>query len=161
ELIDAAKALVKLPPPSSHDSGSLTEVLARQHRRLNAAGLTSIRYPGASAEQYRRLEEMKARGDLTIRVNQLMRFGAADSAAKMRDAIAAARVRPDEGDEWVRVGGMKLAVDGGFEGGWMREPYAEPWGERGTYRGVNTMRQAAFNDVVGELNRLGWRVATH
>ena len=24
----------------------------------------------------------------------------------------------------------------------MREPYAEPWGERGTFRGVNTMKQA-------------------
>src|SRR5581483_1534004 len=62
---------------------------------------------------------------------------------------------------WVRVGGMKLAIDGGFEGGWMREPYAEPWGEHGTFRGVNTMPQAAYTDVVKELNRLGWRVATH
>ena len=56
---------------------------------------------------------------------------------------------------------MKLGVDGGFEGGWMREPYAEPWGERGTFFGVNTMKQAPYTDVVKELNRLGWRVATH
>ena len=56
---------------------------------------------------------------------------------------------------------MKLGVDGGFEGGWMREPYAEPWGEGGTFRGVNTMKQAPYTDVVKELNRLGWRVATH
>ena len=54
----------------------------------------------------------------------------ADSAEKMRAAVAALNVKPDEGDEWLRVGGMKLGVDGGFEGGWMREPYAEPWGER-------------------------------
>ena len=56
---------------------------------------------------------------------------------------------------------MKLGVDGGFEGGWMREPYAEPWGEGGTFFGVNTMKQAPYTDVVKELNRLGWRVATH
>jgi predicted amidohydrolase YtcJ len=61
----------------------------------------------------------------------------------------------------VRIGGMKMAVDGGFEGGWMREPYVEPWGEGGTFRGVNTMKQAPYTDVVKELNRLGWRVATH
>jgi predicted amidohydrolase YtcJ len=61
----------------------------------------------------------------------------------------------------VRVGGMKLGVDGGFEGGWMREPYAEPWGEHGTFYGVNTMKQAPYTDVVRELNRLGWRVSTH
>jgi predicted amidohydrolase YtcJ len=156
ELIDRAKALVTLPPAPPLTIDALVE----QHRRLNAVGLTSIRYPGASPEQYRLLEQMKQRGLLTIRVNQLLRFGA-DSGAKMREAIAASRLKPDEGDEWVRIGGMKLAVDGGFEGGWMREPYAEPWGERGTYRGVNTMKQEAFTDVARELNRLGWRVATH
>src|SRR5262245_20081500 len=156
ELIDRAKSLVQLPPAPRQTIESLTE----QHRKLNAAGLTSIRYPGASIEQYRLLQEMERRKLLTIRVSQLMRVGA-DSAAKMRAAVAALNVMPDDGDEWVRVGGMKLAVDGGFEGGWMREPYAEPWGEKGTFYGVNTMKQAPYTDVVKELNRLGWRVATH
>ena len=156
ELIDRAKSLVQLPP-----APKLTiEALAEQHRKLNAAGLTSIRYPGASIDQYRLLQEMERRKLLTIRVSQLMRVGA-DDAAKMRAAVAALNVQPDEGDEWVRVGGMKLGVDGGFEGGWMREAYAEPWGEHGTFRGVNTMKQSAYTDVVKELNRLGWRVATH
>jgi predicted amidohydrolase YtcJ len=156
ELIDRAKSLVQLPP-----GPSLTiEALEEQHRKLNASGLTSIRYPGASVEQYRLLQEMKRRGTLTMRVNQLMRFGA-DSAQTMRAAITASNVTPDEGDEWVRVGGMKLGVDGGFEGGWMRQPYLEPWGEGGTFFGVNTMKQAPYTDVVKELNRLGWRVATH
>jgi predicted amidohydrolase YtcJ len=156
ELVDRAKSLVQLPAPPP-----LTiEALIEQHRKLNAAGLTSIRYPGASIEQYRLLQDMQRRGLLTIRVNQLMRVNA-DSGDKMRAAVAALNVRPDEGDEWLRVGGMKLGVDGGFEGGWMREPYAEPWGERGTFYGVNTMKQAPYTDVVKALNRLGWRVATH
>jgi len=156
ELVDRAKSLVQLPPPPP-----LTmEALVEQHRKLNAAGLTSIRYPGASIEQYRLLQEMQRRGLLTMRVTQLMRVGA-DSAEKMRAAVAGLGVQPDEGDEWLRVGGMKLGVDGGFEGGWMRQPYAEPWGERGTFFGVNTMKQAPYTEVVKELNRLGWRVATH
>ena len=51
ELIDRAKALVQLPP-----SQPLTiEALIEQHKKLNAAGLTSIRYPGAPIEQYRLL----------------------------------------------------------------------------------------------------------
>jgi len=156
ELIDRAKSLVTLPSAPKQTIESLLE----QHRKLNAAGLTSIRYPGASIEQYRLLQEMERRKLLTIRVSQLMRVGA-DDAAKMRAAVASLTVKPDEGDEWIRVGGMKLLVDGGFEGGWMREPYAEPWGEHGTFRGVNVMKQAPYTDVVTELNRLGWRVATH
>jgi predicted amidohydrolase YtcJ len=157
ELIDRAKSLVRLPPAPPLTIESLVD----QHRKLNAAGLTSIRYPGASAEQYRLLKEMERRGILTIRVNQLLRFPAADTAEKMRTAIAGTGLTPGEGDDWVRIGGMKMAVDGGFEGGWMREPYVEPWGEGGTFRGVNTMKQAPYTDVVKELNRLGWRVATH
>jgi predicted amidohydrolase YtcJ len=156
ELIDRAKALVQLPPAPRVS----VEELTAQHQRLNAAGLTSIRYPGASVEQYRLLQEMQRRGVLSIRVNQLLRLPA-DSAERMRAAIGASGVAPDEGDEWVRIGGMKLAVDGGFEGGWMRDPYEEPWGEHGTFRGVNTMPADAYTSVVRELNRLGWRVATH
>src|SRR5262245_27222765 len=156
ELVDRAKSLVQLPPNPRPTIESLLE----QHRKLNAAGLTSIRYPGASIEQYRLLQEMERRKLLTIRVSQLMRVGA-DDGPKMRAAVGALNVRPDEGNQWVRVGGMKLGVDGGFEGGWMREPYAEPWGERGTFAGVNTMKQAPYTEVVKELNRLGWRVSTH
>ena len=156
ELIDRAKSLVSLPAPPP----LTVEALVEQHRRLNTVGLTSIRYPGAPIEQYRLLQDMARRGMLTVRVNQLLRLSA-DTGPKMRDAIEAAGVRPDEGDAWVRIGGMKLGVDGGFEGGWMRQPYAEPWGESGTFRGVNTMAQAPYTDVVKELNRLGWRVATH
>ncbi|HEX7138336.1 MAG TPA: amidohydrolase [Vicinamibacterales bacterium] len=156
ELVDRAKSLVQLPAPPP-----LTpESLAEQHHRLNAAGLTSIRYAGAPVEQYRLLQEMARKGTLTMRVNQLLRLPA-DDGEKMRDAIAATGIRSDEGDEWIRIGGMKLGVDGGFEGGWMREPYAEPWGEHGTFRGVNTMKQSSYTSVVKELNRLGWRVATH
>ncbi len=156
ELIDRAKSLVQVPAQPRLS----IEELAAQHQKLNAAGLTSIRYPGASVEQYRLLQEMARRGSLTIRVNQLLRLSA-DSGERMRAAIDASRVRADEGDEWVRIGGMKLGVDGGFEGGWMREPYEEPWGEKGTFRGVNTMNVDAYTSVVRELNRLGWRVATH
>ena len=156
ELIDRAKALVQLPPAPPLTIAALVE----QHKKLNAAGLTSIRYPGAPAEQYRLLQQMEKQGLLTMRVSQLLRFGA-DSAESMRAAITASGLKPDEGDEWVRIGGMKLGVDGGFEGGWMREPYAGTWGEGGAFRGVNTMRQAAYTDVVKELNRLGWRAATH
>src|SRR5206468_8121331 len=88
ELIDRAKSLVQLPPAPKLTIESLLE----QHRRLNAAGLTSIRYPGASIEQYRLLQEMERRKLLTIRVTQLMRV-AADDAAKMRAAVTALNVK--------------------------------------------------------------------
>ena len=156
ELIDRAKALVTLPrEPQLGPAYFLAE-----HKKLNAAGLTAIRYPGASIEQYRALQELEKKGLLTIRVNQLLRPPATD-AATMTKMLASYNVKPDEGNEWLRIGGVKLGVDGGFEGGWMTELYAKPYDEGGKFYGINTFKQEPYTEIVKELNRLGWRVATH
>jgi predicted amidohydrolase YtcJ len=156
ELMDRAKSLVQLPNAEAPG----IDYFVAEHKKLNAAGLTSIRYPGASVAQYRVLQEMRAKGLLTIRVNQLLRPPAAN-AAQMKEMLAASNLKQDEGDEWLRIGGVKLAVDGGFEGGWMTEAYAKPYDEDGTFRGLNTMKQAEYTEIVKELNREGWRVSTH
>jgi hypothetical protein len=106
-------------------------------------------------------QELKAKGQLTMRVNYLMRIFDFSSVDKVRATIASWNVRPDEGDEWLRIGGMKTLVDGGFEGGHMREPYAEPFGRGSKFRGIQVVPSADYTAVVLELNRQGWRVATH
>ena len=97
-------------------------------------------------DDYRLLQEMQRRGLLTMRVNALLRPGG-DPAAVLA-AIDASGLRDGDGDAWLRVGGVKLAVDGGFEGGLMREPYSEPWGEGGSFRGLQIMTRPAFEQVV-------------
>jgi predicted amidohydrolase YtcJ len=163
ELVDTARALVKLPPPPK-----LTEEeILRQMKLLNAAGLTGIRIPGqfqfggSAIEPYRMFQDLKAKGQLTIRVNYLMRIFDYSSVARMRETIASWNVKPDEGDEWLRIGGMKTLIDGGFEGGNMRMPYEEPYGKSGKFRGIQVVPVDQYVAVVRELNRLGWRVATH
>jgi len=104
---------------------------------------------------------MKRRGVLTMRVNALLAAPANPDAANVRAFIENSGVKPDEGDEWLRMGGMKLVVDGGFEGGWMRDPYEEPYGNSGAYRGLQLISAERYTGIVKELNRLGWRVGTH
>ena len=43
----------------------------------------------------------------------------------------------------------------------MRDPYEEPWGEGGTFYGLQTVRREAFIETVLSLHSRGWRVATH
>jgi predicted amidohydrolase YtcJ len=163
ELVDTARGLVKLPPPPKLTA----EEILRQQKLLNAAGLTSIRIPGSfqlggsAIEPYRILQQLKAEGKLTIRVNYLMRIYDFSSVEKVKETLASWNVRPDEGDEWLRIGGMKTLVDGGFEGGHMRAPYEEPYGKGGKFRGIQVVPYASYVAVVRELNRQGWRVATH
>ena len=70
-------------------------------------------------------------------------------------------IHPNEGNSWLRVDGIKLGVDGGFEGGLMRDPYEEPWGKEGTFYGLQTMETNHFHETVQTLNREGWRIGTH
>ena len=163
ELVDTARNLVQLPPPPK-----LTpEAIERQLRLLNTVGLTSIRIPGSfqfggdQVAAYRLFQQLKAEGRLTLRVNYLMRIFDFSSVEKVRALIASWNIKPDEGDDWVRIGGMKTLVDGGFEGGHMREPYAEPYGRGGKFKGIEVVPRSQYIPVVLELNRLGWRVATH
>ena len=132
---------------------------AADYRRLHEVGLTTVRHPGISAGDYRMLEEMRQRGLLTMRVNALLR--PAGDRSEVAAALDGSGLGPNDGDSWLRVGGVKLAVDGGFEGGLMREPYEEPWGEHGTFRGLQTVDRDRFTAVVRLLNERGWRVATH
>jgi hypothetical protein len=160
ELIDRARTLVSLPQTRLTLDQQI-ESWAQQFHQLHAAGLTSIRQPGISLEQYHMLQEMKRRGLLTMRVTALLSAPPNPDAAKVRAFIESSGVRSDEGDEWLKIAGMKLIVDGGFEGGRMREPYAEPYGKDGTFRGLQLMPPDRFTEIVKELNRLGWRVGTH
>jgi len=151
ELVDRARTLVRLPPNRLTEEQQIDSWVA-QYKKLNAAGLTSVRHPGISVEQYKILQEMKRRRLLTMRVNFLF---------SLPSDLSSLPAKPDEGDEWLRAEGVKLIVDGGFEGGWMREPYQEPYGKDGTFRGLQLIPKERYTSIVKELNRLGWRVGTH
>ena len=158
ELVDSARALVRLPPAIRTNNEQLATRIA-DYKRLNEAGLTTVRHPGVSITEYRMLQEIQKRGQLTMRLNVLMSTAAnLDGTAP---PLLQSGIAPDEGDEWLRVGGVKLAVDGGFEGGLMREPYEEPWGENRTFRGLQTIDTERYIAAVRAFNQQDWRVATH
>ena len=160
ELVDRAKDLVSLPEAAPPDPEAVLDALVEEYAALNVRGLTSIRYPGGPPGQYRAIERLRDQGRLTLRVNYVLRAPRGADAQPLEDALATWPAM-DEGDAWLRVGGVKLGVDGGFEGGLMREPYEEPWGEGGTFHGLQTVPTDRYVETVRELHRQGWRVATH
>ena len=160
ELVDTAKSLVTLPAPPMRTREQQIEDRVADYKKLNEAGLTGIRHPGISVNEYRMLQEMQKSGRLTIRINALLRppIGA---RGNIDPALAVSGIKQNEGDEMLRIGGIKLAVDGGFEGGLMRDLYEKPWDENGTFRGLQTLETERYTAAVRELNRGDWRVATH
>ncbi len=161
ELVDNAQYWIEpLPIPEGDETSDPAQRLSENLAVMSALGVTSIRVPGGSPELFRLYQQLEAAGDLDVRVEYLFRpRGVAPNA--LDSVVSSWPAGPDYRSELIRVGGVKLGVDGGFEGGWMREPYLEPWGEGGTYHGLQTMETEVFFAVVRRLNELGWRVATH
>ncbi|MDH2237522.1 amidohydrolase [Pigmentiphaga sp. GD03639] len=154
ELTDTAKRLAPLPPPPP----MTLAVLEAQQKKLNEYGLTSIRIPGTNVAAYRQFQQLRDSGKATVRYSILFR---PKDLADFRSSIVGAGIRQGEGDEWVKVWGIKISVDGGFEGGYMTRPYEGEMGKGGTYYGLQTIPQATFNEYVAGINQAGWRVAVH
>jgi predicted amidohydrolase YtcJ len=161
EIFDNAKQLVQLPPTAP----VTVDDILKTERTLNAYGITAVRIPGSYRgnlfDDYKLLKQAHDSGQLTMRfIVYLPGFGTRDPA-RIRDMVVNSGLKQDEGDDWLKIGGMKLLVDGGFEGGHMSQPYAEPYGKGGKFSGLTVVPPQNFTAVVKEVNSLGWRVATH
>jgi predicted amidohydrolase YtcJ len=161
ELVDNAKRLVTLPPSKAV---TVADVLTTQ-RKVNAFGITSVRIPGSyKGEFFQALDAIltaRREGALSLRYNVYLPGSGVRDPARIREIIKKSPLKQDEGDEWVRIGGIKLLVDGGFEGGHMSEPFAGEYGKGGTFFGLTVVPPKEYNAVVKTINDLGWRATTH
>jgi predicted amidohydrolase YtcJ len=161
ELVDNAKRLVTLPAPKTV---TVADVLTTQ-RKVNAFGITSVRIPGSyRGEFFQALDAILAArraGALNLRYTIYLPGSGVRDPARMREIIEKSPLKQDEGDEWVRIGGIKLLVDGGFEGGHMSEPFAGEYGKGGTFYGLTVVSPKDYGAVVKTINDLGWRATTH
>ncbi len=160
-LIDNARHLVQLPPrkPLSMDD------ILRTQKVVNPYGITAIRVPGAykgdMLQAYKLWKQADAQHLLTLRYTIYLPGFELRNAQQVDALLDQWHVAQDEGDDFVRIGGVKLHVDGGFEGGHLSKPYLEPYGKGGTYSGLAVMTPAEDTEVVREINAKGWRVTTH
>lgn len=159
ELVDAAKALVTLPPapPVTADD------FVRTQQKLNSFGIVNVRVPGSyrgnAFSDYKILKQMRDGKQLTLRYSfMLPAFGTFDA---FKAAIDADNIKPGEGDAFLRLWGIKTGVDGGFEGGHMSAAYQEPFGKGGTFFGLTTDPPANYNAKISAIHKLGFRVSTH
>lgn len=161
ELVDRARDLVIMPARPALTLDERVAMLKAEQARYNSLGLTSARNPGASLEDMRDYQELAQRGEATVRTSVLIRWDRKTPASVYRKELETWPAISGFGDKWVRLDGIKLGVDGGYEGGWMTEPYAEPYGQGGKYFGLNTVPGPLLGDVVKMLNELDLRPSTH
>ena len=154
------------PVPTRED---MVEAARLAVEGLNAAGITSlVDMDGPLSESRDKIEilnQLEANGDLTIRWHVLTRFRGTEyanaSAEVIDEAVRDIGAPSGFGSEWVRIAGIKLSLDGGVQGAYMREPYAEEQfgaGYRGILRGWD---KESLKLVMRSAHKYGVRMFVH
>ncbi len=141
-------------------------------KQYNTEGLTSIADRNASRSDLDLYRKLQADGELTIRVNVARGFSPGGSAAdieKRFDALAGDDGKggpTGSGDDWVRVGPIKMFLDGGMLNGtaFMRQPW--PMGEtyqvtQNDYNGLLFIKPDQLEKVVAIAAKKKWQVTAH
>ncbi len=141
----------RLVPEASNEDvrDSLISVLEDQF----AFGITSFTHANASLEAWPEWEYIyrMRRGQLPRASIQVFWEGA--------EAMDAFGMKSGDGDEFLRVGPIKIFVDGGFTGpaAYTKDPYK---GEA-DYRGKLSIDPAQLTTTIRELNAAGWQAGIH
>ncbi|WP_436698607.1 amidohydrolase [Nocardioides sp. BYT-33-1] len=131
--------------------------LAAFARRLNSHGIAAIRDAGGSADALDVYQAVRDRDELSIRTRMLALLPpAGDLQAKLAE-MERWPVRSGFGDDWLRIEGLKVLLDGGVEGGALEEPYAHDPG----FTGHLLMDPADLETLLAAGLGRGWRFAVH
>jgi predicted amidohydrolase YtcJ len=115
-------------------SGSRSATKAERARRLaelfadyNSVGITSVGERDASPEEIEVFQELRRSGPLTVRVNVSHHVESIGALTNVEASIRRVAAHPlfRERDEWLRIIGVKLFLDGGMLTGsaYMRRPW--------------------------------------
>jgi len=127
-------ALARVPAPSSDEiRQALWDAQAEAHR-LGITGVHSV-----EAEGLADFSAMEERGELRLRVLQHIQLHHLDAAVRVG-------LRSGFGSEWLRIGGVKMFLDGtlGSHTAWLREPYLGGEGDLG----IQTLSTGVFREAV-------------
>jgi predicted amidohydrolase YtcJ len=132
-------------------------LLGRQCRLYNSRGIGVVRDPGLMPADVGVYQELLARGGLTTRTRLMFwvlpQAALADTLAYIDALPSAESVRHDRLGIW----GLKMGMDGGVEGGYLCQPYAN----NPDFRGHAFWEAADFERVVEHAVDRGWRVGCH
>lgn len=119
---------------------------------------------------FKMYQDLRKSGKLTVRVFQNIEFPQTTpkSLNAMLDSLKALKYSTGAGDEWIRIGALKILLDGGILTG--TALMREPWGVKAqmifgindpTYCGVVNYTREDLLAIVKAANELNWKFTAH
>ena len=125
-----------------------------------ATGIGAVRDAATRPGDVALLRTARDRDALAVRTQMMVIVGFEGPKPVMTDfldQLAAEGTRPGEGDEWLRVWGLKFVIDGGVENAALDQPYANQPG----YRGELQWEPGELAEAAEQAVRYGWKVGVH
>ncbi len=157
----AAKQFVRDLLPNLTVS-ELSAALAAGCRHMNSYGITSVIDPGLRPYIIRAYQRFYQSGGLTVRMNLMPSWHGFYDDENPDELDARARqpgIFSGMGDEWLRIGGLKMAIDGGTSSrtAFMYQPFE---GES-EVRDYNRLSLEQLYRYFRDAQELGWDVGIH
>lgn len=153
---DAIRRGVTIPGASSYTFEDLKEGARTAVQKCLERGVTTVHDIVASAEEIRAYQEVLEEGDLKMRIHLLVR--AYESRIKA-ESILNMGLKTPFGNDWLKIGGIKMSIDGGMTG--CNAAFYEPYVHETWNTGVVRIPQETLNDLVDKFHRAGHRLCVH
>lgn len=166
----SAFPLLKLPPDKKLTLQEKLDALHNMLKRYNRMGITSVCSGEGDFDNYRMYRELYNKNKLTVRVfqNIILGKGSGKPVALLCDELKSCGYATGYGDEWARIGSIKIMLDGGILTG--TAYMNEPWGERAckvfgiddkSYRGIINYTYDEVLSIVTMASEMNWKFAAH
>lgn len=141
----------RLVPDSTYEE--LLASLEINLGNLLAKGITSITDASTAPDEYAMWEELYAKPDVKL-PRSAVQFQWFDP-----EGISEVKERVGDGNEFLRIGPIKVFADGGFTGpaAFTKEPYLN----QGDYRGYLNMPAEELVAHINEIHDAGWQMGVH
>jgi hypothetical protein len=149
-LKDNAMALITgAVPPATLDRTMDKARAALRHAR--SLGVTTVQDMTAGATELRAYQALQARGELTARIYSIQNHGI--------DGLVGAGVATGFGNDWIRVGGIKLFADGSMGSG--TAAFFEPYADDPANRGLLLFTPDALARAIFDADAAGFQLIVH
>ena len=155
KLVERAQFLVRnVLPQYSYEE--MKEGILFAAERCLARGITNIHDIVTNHASIRAYQELVDEGRLPIRVSLLIRI---IEAAIQKESLLNLGIKTGFGDDWLRIGGVKMSIDGGITGHVAK--FYEPYVDDPCHEGLIRIEQDELDETVQAYHDAGHRVCIH
>ncbi|MFM1815090.1 MAG: hypothetical protein RLZ98_1785 [Pseudomonadota bacterium] len=155
KLVERAQRIVRAVMPT-YSYAQMKDGIRFASERCLSRGITNIHDIVTNGDSVRAYQELADAGELPIRVSLLIRV---IEGLFKKESLLNLGLRTGFGNDWLRIGGVKMSIDGGITG--HAAKFYEPYVDDPCHEGLIRIEQEELDETVMAYHCAGHRVCVH